>query len=34
MKCEDGFAEICFKDHKFTKATFDSYSKELEILFN
>lgn len=34
MKVEDGFANICYDKHNFTKSIFDSYSKELLILFN
>ena len=34
MKVEEGFATICYDQHKFTKSTFDNYTKELLILFN
>lgn len=34
MKSEEGFANICYNEHKFTKSTFDNYTKELFILFN
>jgi hypothetical protein len=34
MKVEEGFATICYDQHKFTKSTFDNYSKELFALFN